>query len=323
MQSIRRRTLSALILALAAAPAAVLADAFPGKPIRIIVPSASGGALDITTRLVALKMGEKLGQTVIVDNRPGGDTLLGTRMAKDAPADGYTLLAQANGFTALPALKLDPGYDPIRNFTAIGPMLRAAQVLWTSTGEPDRSVPDFIARAKAQPGKLTYAHGGLGSPLHLAAAQFVHQTGVDVPAVPYKGTGAALPDVAAGRVDVLFAAYAGGAPYLQSGKLKALGVTGTQRLAALPNVPTFKEQGVAFTYYFWLGLLAPAGTPKDVVQKLADALNYATSSKDLVERFRAEGSEPMPATPEEFNAYLVKEAAETARVLGEQKVKKE
>ena len=286
-------------------------------------PAAPGGALDITTRLVAQKMSEKLGQPIVVDNRPGGDTLLGTRLAKDALPDGYTILAQANGFTALPALKLEPGYDPIKNFTAIGPMLRSAQVMWTSTAAPDQATPDFIARAKANPGKLTYAHGGLGSPLHLGAAEFVYQLGIDVPGVPYKGSGAALPDVAAGRVDVLFAGYAGGAPYLQGGKLKALGVTGSQRLAALPNVPTFKEQGVDFTYYFWLGLLAPAGTPKDIVQKLADALKYAVESKELTERFRAEGSEPMSSSPEEFNAYLAKETAETARVLRDQKVQKE
>jgi tripartite-type tricarboxylate transporter receptor subunit TctC len=184
-------------------------------------------------------------------------------------------------------------------------------------------VADFVARAKANPGKLNYAHGGLGSPLHLGAAQFVSQTGIDVPAVPYKGSGAALPDVASGRVEVLFAGYSGGAPYLQGGKLKPLGVTGTQRLAALPDVPTFKEQGVAFTYYFWLGLLAPAGTPKEAVQKLAEALKYATSSKELTERFRAEGSEPMPASPEEFNAYLAKEVADTARLMRDQKVQKE
>lgn len=323
MNAVSRRAACAWTLLLAGAWGAAAAEPFPVKPIRIILPSAPGGALDITTRLVAQKMGEKLGQSIVVDNRPGGDTLLGTRLAKDAPADGYTLLAQANGFTALPALKLEPGYDPIKHFTAIGPMLRSAQVMWTGTEQPDRGVADFVARAKANPGKLNYAHGGLGWPLHLGAAQFVSQTGIDVPAVPYKGSGAALPDVASGRVEVLFAGYSGGAPYLQGGKLKPLGVTGTQRLAALPDVPTFKEQGVAFTYYFWLGLLAPAGTPKEAVQKLAEALKYATSSKELTERFRAEGSEPMPASPEEFNAYLAKEVADTARLMRDQKVQKE
>jgi tripartite-type tricarboxylate transporter receptor subunit TctC len=323
MSTVFRRACCAWILLLAGASGAAAIEPFPAKPIRIIVPSAPGGALDITTRLVAQKMGEKLGQSVIVDNRPGGDTLLGTRLAKDAPADGYTILAQANGFTALPALKLEPGYDPIKNFTAIGPMLRSAQVMWASVEEPDRSVADFIARAKANPGKLNYAHGGVGSPLHLGAAQFIYQTGIDVPAVPYKGSGAALPDVAAGRVNVLFAAYTGGAPYLQAGKLKPLGVTGTQRLAALPNVPTFKEQGVDFTYYFWLGLLAPAGTSKEAIQKLAEALKYATSSKELTERFRAEGSEVMPGSSEEFEAYLAKEVVDTARAMRDLKVKKE
>lgn len=317
------RTLGALVIASGGLSLAAAAENFPSKPIRIIVPAAAGGALDITTRLVARKMEEKLGQPVIVDNRPGGDSLLGTRLAKDAPADGYTLLSHSNAFAALPALKLDPGYDPVRHFTAVGPLLRAAQVMWVGGSEPERTVPDFIARAKAQPGKLTYAHGGLGSPLHVGAAQFVQKARLDVVGVPYKGTGAALPDVAGGRVTSIFAGYTGGAPYMESGKLRPIGVTGTERLAALPNVPTFKEQGVDYTYYFWLGVFAPAGTPADVVQRLADALKFATSSKELAQRFHDEGSEAMVATPREFNAYVARDVVETARLMRELKIEKD
>lgn len=323
MKSSFLRQLGALVIALSAASIAHAADPFPTKPIRIIVPAAPGGALDITTRLVAQKMGERLGQTVLVENRPGAESMLGTRQAKDAPADGYTLMSHSSALAALPALKVDPGYDPVKHFTAIGPLLRAAQVMYVGGSEPDKTVPEFIARAKAQPGKLTNAHGGVGSPQHLGAAQFTQQARLDVVGVPYKGTGAALPDVAGGRVTSTFAGYAGGAPYLQSGKLRPIGVTGNQRLVALPDVPTFKEQGIDFTYYFWLGLFAPAGTPRDVVLKLADALSFATSDKDLTERFRKEGSEAMPATPDEFNAYVAKDVADMARLMRELKIQKE
>src|SRR5437870_3513691 len=163
------RALCAVVWVLLGASFASAAEPYPTRPVRIVVPTAAGGATDITTRLVAQKMSEKLGQPVIVDNRPGGETLLGTRLVKSAPADGYTILAQASTFTALPALKLDPSYDPLKDFTAIGPMLRAPQIMYVGADQPDRTVAEFIARAKANPGKLSYAHGGVGSPLHIGA----------------------------------------------------------------------------------------------------------------------------------------------------------
>jgi tripartite-type tricarboxylate transporter receptor subunit TctC len=299
------------------------ADPYPARPIRIVVPAAPGGGLDIATRLIAQKMAERLKQTVVVDNRAGADTLLGTRLVKDAIPDGYTILAQANGFTALPALRLEPGYDPIKDFTAIGVMVRSPQVMLAAPSQPDRTVADFVARAKANPGELNYASAGVGGPPHLGAALFFHSAGLQVTHVPYKGNGAALPDVAAGRVETIFGAYTGGAPYIQGGRLRALGVTGNKRLAVLPDVPTFKEQGIDFSYYFWLGLLAPAGTPKAVVAQLADALRYATASKELEERIRAEGSEVVSSSPDQFQEYLVKETAQMTKLMQDLKIVKE
>lgn len=312
-------TVATVALAFGASP--VAARTYPTRPVRIIVPAAVGGGLDLTTRLVAQKMSEKLGQPVIVENRPGADTLLGTRIVKSLPADGYTILAQANGFSVLPAMKLDPGYDPLKDFTGIGPMLRAPQIMVVGASQPDRTLQDFVARAKS--GKLLYASAGVGGPPHIGAALFLQQTHLDVEHVPYKGNGAALPDVAGGRVPMIFGAYVAMAPYIQGGQLRPLGVTGNARIAALPSVPTFKEQGVDYTYYFWLGLLARAGTPHEVVEVLSEALRYATTSKDLAERFRAEGSEPMSISPREFDDYLTKEVAQMARLMADLKVVKQ
>jgi tripartite-type tricarboxylate transporter receptor subunit TctC len=320
MKTLAARSLALLALMFAVDSAAA-AEVSPSKPVRIIVPAASGGSLDITTRLVAQKMGEKLGQSVIVDNRPGADTLLGTRLVKDAPADGYTILAQANGFSVLPALKLDPGYDPLKDFTAIGPMVRSPLIMVVAADQPDRTLQEFIARAKTN--KLSYASGGAGTPPQLAAAMFLQQADLNVLHVPYKGNGAALPDVAAGRVNMLFDGYISSASYLKAGKLKALAVTSSTRIAPLPDVPTFTEQGVNYTYTLWLGLLAPSGTSKEVVQRLSDALHYATTSQDLSERFRSEGSEPMAISPDEFNEYLMKEVAQMTDLATTLKITKE
>ncbi|MDO9437058.1 tripartite tricarboxylate transporter substrate binding protein [Hydrogenophaga sp.] len=298
------------------------ADTYPSKPIRIVVPSAAGGALDVTARLLAQKMTVTLGQSVIIDNRPGAESLLGVRYAKGVPADGYTLLAHSNAFAAAPALKLEPGYDPVKDFVAIGPLMRAPQLLYVGPEVPDRSVPDLIARAKAKPGLLTYAHGGRGSPLHLAAVQFSDRVKVNLADVPYKGTGNAMPDVAGGRVTMIFAGYPGGGSYVRGGKLRALGVTGTTRLTALPDVPTFKEQGVDFVAYFWLGLFAPAGTPAPIVNRLAQALSEATTSPDVVEHFRNEGSEAVAATPQEFGATVARDTADFGRLMRDLKIEK-
>jgi tripartite-type tricarboxylate transporter receptor subunit TctC len=321
MRAWAMRGAALLSLALAAASSAAAADAFPSHPVRIIVPASPGGALDLTTRLVAAKMSEKLGQTVIVDNRPGGDSILGTRLAKEAPADGYTILATANGFSLLPFLKLDPGYDPLKDFTGLGLMIRSPMVMDVGVNQPERTVKDFIAEAKG--GRLTFASGGVGGPPHVAAVMFFQAAGLDVTHVPYKGNGAAMPDVISGRVNTIFDGYISSAAFIKGGKLRPLAVTSAQRMAVMPEVPTFVEQGVDYTYTLWLGLVMRAGTPQDAVQKLSEALKYATSSKELDERFRSEGSDPSFVTPNEFNDYLTKEVAQMGKLASELRLPKE
>ncbi|WP_035883417.1 Bug family tripartite tricarboxylate transporter substrate binding protein [Cupriavidus metallidurans] len=297
------------------------AETFPSKVIRIVVPAAAGGSLDVIARLVAQKMGEKLGQTVIVENRAGGDTLVGTRYVKDSPADGYTLLAQANGFTVLPSLKQDAGYDPLRDFTGIGLMARSPMIMLVSPDNPSRNLKEFVARAKST--TLSFASGGFGGPPHMAAAMFLKMQGLELTNVPYKGNSLALPDVAAGRVTTIFDGYTSCVAYIKSGKLRPLAVTSSTRNGPMPSVPTFKEQGFDYEYSLWMGLVARAGTPKEVIARLSDALRYANGSKDLVDRLVADGADPTFISSYEFNRYLEAEVPQMEKLVSDLKLPKQ
>jgi tripartite-type tricarboxylate transporter receptor subunit TctC len=317
------RTLAIVALAVAGAIPAVAADSFPSRPIRVVLTSAAGGALDVTTRLVAKHMGDKLGQQVIVDNRPGAGGLIAIRAAKAAPADGYTLLAGVNTVAIQQSVAQDPGYELTKDFMGVGPLTRSPFLL-VAPAQSDKSVSDLLKRAKAAPGKLTYASAGNGSSTHLAAALFGQRAGVDMTHVPYKGNSAAWPDVIAGRVDLIMEGYGSGLSMIREGRLKALGVTSTKRLEVLPDVPTIAEQGVpGYSFYFWIGLLAPAGTPQDVVQKLSAALRSALTDAELKERFRSEGAEPMLMTPAEFDQFLKGEVAAMAKLVADVGVPKQ
>jgi tripartite-type tricarboxylate transporter receptor subunit TctC len=313
------------VAVLSACALAVLAqDAhtqFPTRPIRIIVPSAAGGALDAATRLLAAIMESRLGQSIIIDNRPGGDSLLGIRVAKDAPADEYTLLAHTSTMMALPALKQDPGFDMFRDFMPVGAAQRAPNVLAVSADLGIKDLAEFIRRAKTE--KFSYGSAGVGSTLHINGAMFGLREGVDMMHVPYKGSAAAMPDVVAGRVTAIFGGLSGLAPYLESGKMRALAVTGDKRLEALPEVRTLQEQGVNFTYTYWLGLFAPAKTPRPVVQKLSEALISATESREVRERFAADGASVWRTTAEEFSRHLQIEVKLTADLIQTLKIAKE
>jgi tripartite-type tricarboxylate transporter receptor subunit TctC len=324
MPVISRRNVVVAALACSQFLAAHAADPFPSKPIRVVVNAVPGGSLDITTRLVAKQMGDKLGQSLIVDNRAGGDGLVGIRAVLSAPADGYTLLATAGTIAIQPAVKNNPGYDLLKDFTGIGPMLRSPLLLLVGTDQPDKTLVEFTSRAKASPGKLAYASAGFGTTTHIGAALFAQHAGVQMQHIPYKGSGAALPDVAGGRVPMIMTGYSSALPLMKSGKLRALGVSSTDRLPGLPELPTIAEQGVAnFSYHLWLGLLAPAGTPAPVVQKLSEALRAALRSKELEERFRSDGSEVAPMGSDEFNAFLRRDLAQMNKLVTELGLPKE
>lgn len=296
------------------------ATPFPTKPIRIVVCTAPGGATDVTTRLVAQKMGEKLGQTVFVENKPGGDTLLGILDVKNQPADGYTLLAQSLNFNTLPYIKANPRYSP-DEFTGVGLMSRIPFIFLVGGGEPVNNMAEYVARARKE--KLSYGHGGIAGAPHIAGETFIRAYGLDVLAIPYKGNGNVMPDVMGGRLSFFFDAFISSGGQIASGKMKALAVTSPERLQTLPNVPTFKELGTNFTYSVWLGLLAKKDTPPEVVEKLAEAIRYAIDSKEVGDRLRADGSEVRYMSPRDFSGMLAKEFSDMAKVAADLKFQKE
>jgi tripartite-type tricarboxylate transporter receptor subunit TctC len=297
------------LIAFSAVTTVHAAATFPTKPIRLIVPVAPGGSIDVVSRLIGQKMSEYLGQPVLVENRGGADTLLAVRYVKNQPADGYTIMAAANGFLTMSALKLDPGYEPLKDFTGIGLMETSPMIIETGASQPDRTLTDFIARAKDSPGKLTFASGGVGGPPHVIMSIFLQKTALVATHVLYKGNGAALPDIAGGRVELICDAYPSSVAYFNGQKIRPLAVTGDTRMAVLPDVPTLKEQGVDFSYTLWLGLLARSGTPPEAIDRMAAALHFATSSKDIIERFQEQGGTPGSGSTTQFDAFLAKDMA--------------
>lgn len=319
----RRRAFIAL-LALAAALPSMGAEPFPTRPVRLIVNAVPGGSLDLVTRVMAQQMSEKLGQSVIVDNRGGADGLVGTRAVMSSKPDGYTLLATAGTFAIQPAMKKEPGYEPLKDFKGVGMMLRSPFLMMVGAGQPDKTVEEFAARTRANPGKIAYASAGVGTTTHFAAAQYAQRAALQMQHVPYKGSGAAYTDVAGGRVAMIFTAYSSGLPFIQSGKMRPLGVSSTSRIAALPNLPTIAEQGApGYNYYVWYGLLAPAGTPSEVVEKLSQALRAAQTSKEVVDRFRSDGSEIPTMSPDEFQAFVKSDMASYEKLVTELGMPKE
>ena len=300
------------------------ADNFPSKPIHIVVTSAAGGWLDVTTRFVAQQLGEKLGQPVVVENRAGAGGLVALRAVKSAPADGYTLLAGVNTIAIQQVIQSDPGYDLTKDYTAIGGLARAPFLLMVGPSQADKTLADFVARSKANPGKLTYGSAGDGSTTHLSAAAFVQAAGVDLVHVPYKGNSAAWPDVISGRVTMIFEPFGTASAMIREGRMRALGVSSVKRLSVLPDVPTMSEQGASgYNFYLWLGLVAPVGTPKDVVQKLSVALRSAIATPQVQDRLRGEGSEAINMSPEEFNRFIAQETTAMAKLVTDMKLAKQ
>lgn len=314
-----KRTLAALCAMLALICASsVQADGYPSRPIRIIVHSAAGALLDVTARTVAQKMAEDLGQPIIIENRTGADGMVGIRYAKGVPADGYTLLAASNTVAQLPAFRKDPGYSLEKDFVGIGMMNKAPLLLVGTPSQPDKTLASLIGSAKAKPGQLIMAHAGKGTSTHMAAALFFHQTGAKFLDIPYKGNAAAIPDVVGGRVNAIFDGGNSSGPLIKEGKLRAFGITSNRRSAAFPDIPTLAEQGLPnYSFYVYLSLLAPAGTPKDVVQRLSKSLHTALATEAVKERFRNDGAEPGDMSAEEFTRFLKEDAALTQKVVTE------
>jgi len=318
VQSVTRAaTCVAVSLMLAAASFAQ--SAYPNKPIRLIVPFPAGGSVDVTSRALAQKLSEQLGQQVVIDNRPGAGGNIGMDAVAKSPADGYTLGMGALSTHAVnPALFAKMPYDAVKDFAPITLVVITPNVLVTNpVALPASDVAGIVAAAKLS-GTVNCASGSNGSAGHLACELFKLQTGAPITHVPYKGGGPAMTDLLGGQVQMMFDNMASSLPQIKSGKLKAFAVTTPKRSALAPDLPTMAEAGVKdFDVFTWWGLFAPAGTPPELVKRLSLEVNKALAKPDLREKWLASGAEPAASTPEEFKAFIGKELTKYARIVKE------
>ncbi|MEO5661416.1 MAG: tripartite tricarboxylate transporter substrate binding protein [Polaromonas sp.] len=298
--------------------ASAQAQAYPSQPIKIVVPYGAGGGIDVMSRLVGERLSQRLGQPVLIDNRPGGGTLLAAEQVARSAPDGYTLMVTTDStMTINPHLYAKLPYDPVKDFAPITQLVFLNQLLLENPAVPANDLKELIAYAKANPGKLNYGSYGSGSQPHLAMEMFKSQAGLDIVHIPYKGLTQTVPATIAGDVQLTFSGAASSQAYIKSGRLKALAVGGKNRLELLPDVPTFTESGFPdVPANAWFGLFAPAGTPHGIVMKLHDEVvrilrDPAFVQKELI----AKGYELIASTPEEFAAFLVADSVRNARAV--------
>jgi tripartite-type tricarboxylate transporter receptor subunit TctC len=314
--SIIGRVLCVAIAALAAANA-VAQGAYPNKPVRIVVPFPAGGTTDLLARSAAQKLSEAWSQQVIVDNRPGAAGNIGSELVAKSPGDGYTLLMGTVGTHAINAsLYAKMPYDHVKDFVPVILVAGVPNVLVVHPSVPVNSVQELIAYAKANPGKLNFASSGNGTSIHLSGELFKTMTGVQMAHIPYKGSAPALTDLLGGQVQLMFDNLPSALPYIKAGKLRPLAVTSTTRAPALPDTPTVAESGVpGFEASSWFGLLAPAGTPRDVVIKINGEVAKWLDSPDAREKLAAQGANVASGSPEDFTKHIQAETAKWAKVV--------
>jgi tripartite-type tricarboxylate transporter receptor subunit TctC len=312
----------ALPAPVAAQPApAATAAAWPARPVRIIVPTSPGGGTDIVTRVIAARVGEGLGQPVVVENRPGAGQVLGTELVARSAPDGYTQLMAASAIVLNQVLAKQPPYDILRDFIPVTLAASLPHVLTVHPSLPVKSVKDLIALARARPGQLNYSSAGAGTSLHMAMELFRSMAGLDIVHVPYKGAGPATADLLAGHVQLATPNTLTVVPHLRSGRLRAIGVTGAKRAAALPEVPTIAEAGVpGYEAIFWYALFAPAGTPREAVGRTHVEVAKALRLPDVGRRLADDGAEPGGMPPEAFAAFIRAEIGKWGRVVREARI---
>lgn len=309
--------------ALGSPPAARAADpaaGFPARPVRIVIPFTPGGQPDIVARMIAPKLTDSLGQQVIVDNRPGAGSMIGSRIVASSNPDGYTLLSISAAHVVTPAVRLKPGYDTLKDFASVTVLTNAAYYLVVPPSLSAKTVKDLIALAKAKPGQLNYTSAGTGSATHFGGEMFKHAAGIDIVHVPHKGIPEALTDTMAGRVQIFLAPFGSTAGLIKDGRLRALAVSTAQRTRMNPELPTIAEGGLpGFSLSSWAALFAPAKTPRAVISKLNHEVGRALKASDVEQRLHAVGMEPAPSTPAELDRFVVaqlKIAADLARKAG-------
>lgn len=294
---------------------AVAASSYPTKPIRIIVPFAPGGPNDMLARIVGQKLTEKWGQQVLVDSRPGGGTVVGTEAAAKASPDGHTLLMVSLATAVNVTLKKNLPYDTVKAFAPVIQVVSSPNLLVTHPSLPVRNVGDLIKLAKSQPGQINYASGGVGGATHLGGELLCLMSGTKMTHVPYKGATPATADLLGGHVSWMFVSVLPAIPQIRAGKMRALGVSGSRRSAALPQVPTVAETLPGFEATSWYGLFAPAGTPRDVVDKINAEVARVLTLADVKEQLQREGADPVGDSPERFDALFKSDIAKWGKVI--------
>ena len=306
-----------VLTALALVAGAATAQEFPSKPLRIVVPYAAGGATDVTSRTIAPKMGEKLGQRVVVDNRPGGSAIIGMTHVAKSPPDGYTILMATIAFSANPALYRSLPFDTMKDFAPVSLVAIVPTVLAVHPSVPARSVKELIALAKARPGALNFASAGNGTINHLAPELLKSMTKTNMIHVPYKGGAFVVNAVLGGEVSFAFATTPTSLEFFKQGRMIPLAVSGAKRIPALPDVPTVGETVKGFDAVEWQGLVVPSGTPKDVIDRLYKETVATLTDATVRDVMKTLGSESVGSTPQEFDAFIKRETAKWAQVAKE------
>jgi tripartite-type tricarboxylate transporter receptor subunit TctC len=305
-----------LALTLALGACAAGAQTFPARPVRLVVGFTPGGGVDINARMLAGKLTEILGQTVLVENKPGAGTNIANEFVARAAPDGYTLLINTAAVAINMSLYKNVPFDTLKDFAPVSVFSESQNIMLTNAAKPYKSAAEVVAAARARPGALTYASAGSGSTQHLAGELFKLQTKTDILHVPYKGSAPATTALLSGEVDMVFINVPAILQHVKSGRLRALAAAGSKRTALMPEVPTLKEAGVSgVEVVVWYGVLAPAGTPKDVVALLATAIGKAARSPDIRQKLLDQGAEPVGSTPEEFGVLLKDEVAKWREVV--------
>jgi tripartite-type tricarboxylate transporter receptor subunit TctC len=296
---------------------AAWAQAFPDRPVRIIVPTPPGGPVDVIARITANYLQNALGKGFVVENRPGAGNTIGSKDAAEATPDGYTLLySSASGLVIAPLLHPDAGYDPIKSYDPIALVEASSQILVVNPSVPAKSVAELVAYAKANPGKINFSSGGIGVLPHLIGEMFKARAGIDIVHVPYKGGGPSITDLVAGNVQMTFEGTSVLMPLIQAGKLRALAVTTDKRIPQLPDVPTMVESGFpGFISTSWTGLLAPAHTPQGIIAKLNATINEGLKTPELVKALANLSNDPLGGTPQDFTDQITADIAKWSPII--------
>jgi tripartite-type tricarboxylate transporter receptor subunit TctC len=311
-----KRTTAALLAALSLSASPSFGQAYPTRPVRIIIPFAAGGPADFLMRLVGPKLSEAWGQPLIIDNRGGGNQVIGSELAARSPPDGYTLLTTTGGAAINVTLYPKLPYDILRDFAPISLVAAGPNLAVIHPSVPAKNLPEFIAYARSKPGQLVYASAGSGAPSHLAVELFKTMAKIDMIHVPYKGMAPGMTDLLGGQVQLAFPTISAGILHARAGKLRALGVTTAKRSAAAPEVPTIAEAALpGFEASNWYGIVAPAKTPPAVIRKIHDDIARALALPDIRERMQNQGMDPTSTTPDEFSAYIRSEIGKWAKVV--------